>query len=768
MITALNLRGLTSMEVEERLRKYGVNQIPEKQQRWLLIFLSKFWGPIPWMLEVTMIFQFALGKSVDGLIIASLLVVNAIISYSYERKAKNSLALLKQRLTIQTRVLRDGMWHLIPAEKLVPGDIVRLRVGDIVPADICLLNGNLAVDQSTLTGESGLVELFEGDSTYAASVIRRGEGVGEVVSTGARTSFSKTANLVQNAKTTHHGEAFVQRIVSNLMALTGILVVGVLLYAYNADIPFSEVLLFTLALLIAAIPVSLPVTFTLATAIGARELARFGVLATRLPAIKEAAGMNVLCCDKTGTITKNELTLIEIHTFNGYNADDLLRLAALASDEATHDPIDVAIVNAARDKNLDLSAFQRLSFTPFDPATKRTEALLNHGKKQIRVMKGASHIIGHLTNIDLHSELESLTPGHRSIAIAADGEMAGLLILQDPPRSDAYLMVRRLQDLGVRVLMISGDSLTTARAVARQVGIMGRACAAEAMQTDFDMHSNNFDVFAKVYPEDKYKLVQALQKTGHIVGMTGDGINDAPAIRQAEIGIAVNTATDITKSAASLVLTGPGLNDILAAVEVGRSIFQRMSTYTLNKIIKTIHMGLFLSLGLVLTGALIVPPTYILLVVLANDLVSMALTTDHVRPSRRPDRWRVWPMVASGSVIAGFWVAFSFAIYFIGRDGLMLNPAQLQTLIFLMLVCVAQANVYIIRERRFFWCSRPSQWMLMATIFDLVVVSFLAVNGILMTALSPIIILQLFAVTILFTITLDFLKVGIFYAFDLR
>jgi H+-transporting ATPase len=768
MITALNLRGLSSLEVEERLRKYGVNQIPEKQQRWLLIFLSKFWGLIPWMLEVTMILQFALGKTVDGAIIAVLLVVNAIISYGYERRAKNALALLKQRLTIQTRVLRDGMWHLIPAEKLVPGDIVRLRVGDIVPADVRLIDGKMAVDQSTLTGESDLVELAEGDSAYAASVIRRGEGIAEVISTGARTSFSKTANLIQTATSTQHGENFVQKIVTQLMILTGILVAGVLLYAYNTAIPFSEVLLFTLALLIAAIPVSLPVTFTLATAIGARELARFGVLATRLPAIKEAAGMNVLCCDKTGTITKNELTLVGVYPFNEYTEDDVLRLAALASDEATHDPIDVAIVSAARERSLDMNGFQRIEFTPFDPATKRTEALLAHGEKQTRVMKGACHVIGQLVNVDFEAEVENRAGGHRCIAVAAGGDMAGILVLQDPPRADASLMVRRLQDLGVRVLMISGDSLTTARAVARQVGIMGRACALEDSDEDFDSRSFHFDVFAKVYPEDKYKLVRALQKNGHVVGMTGDGINDAPAIRQAEIGIAVNTATDITKSAASLVLTGPGLKDMLAAVEVGRSIFQRISTYTLNKIIKTIHMGLFLSLGLVLTGGLIVPPTYILLVVLANDLVSMALTTDRVHPSPRPNRWRVGPMVASGVALSLAWVAFSFAVYFIGRDGLMLNPAQLQTLIFLMLVVVAQANVYLIRERRFFWCSRPSQWMLLATVFDLVVVGFLAINGILMTALSPIIILQLFAVTILFTIALDFLKVGTFYAFDLR
>lgn len=768
MITALNLRGLSSIEVEERLRKYGVNQIPEQPQRWLLAFLLKFWGPIPWMLEVTMILQFALGKTVDGAIIAVLLVVNAIISYGYERRAKNSLALLKQRLTIQSRVLRDGMWHLVPAEQLVPGDIIRLRVGDIVPADVRLIGGRLSVDQSTLTGESDPVDLAEGDSAYAASVIRRGEGVAEVTSTGMRTSFSKTANLVQTASTTQHGEVFVQKIVTNLMTLTGILVAGVMLYAQFTNIPFSDVLLFTLALLIAAIPVSLPVTFTLATAIGARELARFGVLATRLPAIKEAAGMNVLCCDKTGTITKNELALVGVYPFNEYTEDDVLRLAALASDEATHDPIDIAIVSAARERGLDVNGFRRVEFIPFDPATKRTEALVQHGEKQMRVMKGACHVIGQLVNVDFEAEVENRAGGHRCIAIAADNGLAGLLVLQDPPRSDAMVMVRRLQDLGVRVLMISGDSLTTARAIARQVGIMGRACALEGSNEDFDSRSFHFDVFAKVYPEDKYKLVQALQKNGHIVGMTGDGINDAPAIRQAEIGIAVNTATDITKSAASLVLTGPGLKDILAAVEVGRSIFQRISTYTLNKIIKTIHMGLFLSLGLVLTGGLIVPPTYILLVVLANDLVSMALTTDHVRPSPRPDRWRVWPMVASGLVLSLAWVAFSFAIYAIGRYGLMLNAAQLQTLIFLMLVGVAQANVYLIRERRFFWCSRPSQWMLLATVFDLVVVSFLAVNGILMAALSPVIILQLFAVTILFTIVLDFVKVGVFYAFDMR
>ncbi|MEZ4672241.1 MAG: plasma-membrane proton-efflux P-type ATPase [Anaerolineae bacterium] len=782
MITHLNktsYQGLTHTEAQRRLQEYGANQISDEPRHPVMAFLSKFWGPIPWMLEATLVLQFALGKTVDAFIIAIVLMVNAIISYAFERKAQGSLALLQEQLRIQTRVLRDSDWQMIPAQELVPGDVVRLRVGDLVPADVRLLDGAIAVDQSSLTGETNLVELGMDGTAYAASVIRRGEAVAEISATGIHTSYSKTAKLIQTASSTDHGDVFVQKIVMYLIGFTLLLVIGVLADALAVHLVLSDILLFILALLIAAIPVSLPVTFTLATAVGARKLASSNVLASRLAAVKEAAGMDVLCTDKTGTITQNELSVVATHTYGGYSKSKLLRLAALASDEANQDPIDMAILNAANAAKPRYRKARRLEFTPFDPATKRTEAMIHRkskSKRRVRVIKGAPHIISRLTHndIDLTSVVEQLSAaGNRCIAIATGKKgsplkTAGLLALQDSPRDDAAAVVRGLHELGVRVIMITGDDLPTARSIADHVGITGPACTPEVLQADIASAAANFDVFARVYPEDKYRLVQALQAAGHIVAMTGDGVNDAPAIRQAEIGIAMNNATDITKSAASLILTAPGLKDILSVIEVGRSIFQRITTYTLNKIIKTFHLGLFLTLGLILTGTLIARPLHILLMVLANDLVSMSLTTDQVTPSPKPNQWRITPLIGCGLALALGWLVFSFGVFFVGRDILLLDPDHMDTLMFLMLVFVAGSNVYLIRERRFFWRSRPGKWLVLATVVDLVIVTLLAVKGILMAALNPLFILELLGATIGFMVVLDILKTWLFRRFGIQ
>lgn len=771
--------GLTTAEAMRRLQIYGINQIAEERRHPVIAFLRKFWGAIPGMLEVTMILQFALGKLTDALIIIVLLIVNAVIGFSFERKAQRSLALLQQQLRIQARVLRDGEWKLILSQELVPGDVIRLRAGDLIPADVCLIDGAIAVDQSSLTGETELIEITIEQEAFAGSVIRRGEAIAEIRATGTQTSYGKTASLVQGARPTDQGDVFVQKIVVYLLGFTGILVIGVLLDALSIHLALADALLFALALLIAAIPVSLPVTFTLASAVGARRLAHNNVLAARLTAVKEAAGMDVLCTDKTGTITQNELAVVATKTYNGYSKSKLLRLAALAADEAVHDPIDSAILNAAQTVKRRYRKAQRLEFIPFDPATKRTESLIHRrskGKKRLRVVKGSPHIVSRLTHndVDFTTDVEWwATEGNRCIAIAAGKpgktlKTVGLLALRDEPREEAAEVVSSLHKLGVRVIMITGDDLATARSIAEQVGITGDVCTPETLHADIASAAAQFDIFARVYPEDKYRLVDALQSAGHIVGMTGDGINDAPAIRQAEIGIAMNNATDITKSAASLILTAPGLKDMLSAIETGRAIFQRITTYTLNKIIKTFHVGLFLSLGLLLTRTLIVSPMHILLMVLANDLVSMSLTTDHVHPSPKPNQWRSVPLIVCGLILAFGWLTFSFGIFFIGHDLLLLDAAQMDTLMFLMLVFVAIANVYLIRERRLFWRSLPGKWLVVASGIDVVLVSLLATSGILMTAVDFMLILELLVATIGFMLLLDAVKVLLFRRFGVQ
>lgn len=779
MISQISHSGLTTTEAAQRLQTYGMNQIAEKQRHPVIAFLRRFWGVIPWMLEITLLLQFALGKLTDAFIIMALLIINAVIGFSFEWKAQRSLALLQQQLRIHARVLRNDEWKIILSQELVPGDVIRLRAGDLIPADVCLIDGAVAVDQSSLTGETKLIEITSEQQAFAGSVIRRGEAIAEILATGIHTSYGKTASLVQNARPTDQSDMFVQKIVIYLLGFTGLLVIGVLLDALSIHLPFADVLLFALALLIAAIPVSLPVTFTLASALGARRLAHNNVLAARLAAVKEAAGMDVLCTDKTGTITQNELAVTTVQTYNGYSKSKLLRLAALAADEAAHDPIDTAILNAAQTVKQRYRKAQRLEFIPFDPATKRTESIIHRrskNKKRLRVVKGSPHIISHLTDndVDFTADVERwAAEGNRCIAIAVGRpgktlKTAGVLALRDEPREEAAEVVSGLRELGVRVIMITGDDLSTARSIAEQVGITGDVCTPETLHADMASAAAQFDIFARVYPEDKYRLVETLQSAGHIVGMTGDGINDAPAIRQAEIGIAMNNATDITKSAASLILTAPGLKDMSSAIEIGRTIFQRITTYTLNKIIKTFHVGLFLSLGLLLTGTLLVSPMHILLMVLANDLVSMSLTTDHVRPSPQPNRWRTTPLILSGLILALGWLVFSFGIFFIGHDGLRLDADRLDTVMLVMLVFIAIANVYLIRERHLFWRSMPGKWLVMASGFDLIVMTFLATSGILMTKVDFTLISALLMAIVGFMLLLDIVKVWLFRRFGIQ
>jgi H+-transporting ATPase len=763
------IKGLTVDEVRERLGRYGPNEIPEEQPRLVRLFLRKLWAPVPWMLEITFVLEVALGRFTQAVIIAGLLLLNAALSFFQENRARSAVRLLRQRLAILVRAFRDGRWARTLAQDLVPGDVIYVRVGDLVPADMRILDGLIVVDQSTLTGESTPAEVGPGSATYAGSVVQRGEATAEVTSTGRNTYYGKTAELVHGAAGPGQLEKVIFTIVRYLVAIDVVLVVAVLVYALTSGLQFFDILPFTLILLVASVPVALPATYTLAGALGSVELAHRGVLVTRLSAIEEAAGMDVLCCDKTGTLTQNSLTLVATHVHPPSTENEVLRLAALASDDATQDPIDLAILAAARSRDLLEQLPQRLQFLPFDPATKRSEALVREGDKDLRIVKGATLVVASLASCEGNVSADAdrfAAQGCRVLAVAAGSEgrlrLAGLLALQDPPRADSAALVRGLEDLGVRVVMVTGDGLATAQAVAAQVAISGRACPADAPSWQIDGMDLNCGVFAGVLPEHKFRLVAAFQEAGHVVGMTGDGVNDAPALKQAEIGVAVANATDVAKAAASLVLTRPGLGDLLAAVETGRRIYQRMLTYTLNKIVKTIQVAFFLSLGLLLTGDFVTTPRLILLLLFANDFVTMSLAADRVSFSRKPDHWRVRPLALSAVALALAWLVFSFAVLYIGREVLNLELPGVQTLVFVMLVFTGQANVYLVRERRSLWRSPPGSWLAISSIVDVIGVTFLATQGILMSAISPVLVFGLLASVMVYLFVLDVMKVRLF------
>lgn len=768
-------RGLTGTEARQRLSTYGPNLIAEDRPSPLRLFARKFWAPVPWMLEATIALQLALGKADEAAIIAVLLIFNAILGFAQEHRANNALALLKSKLAIQVRVMRDGVWQLAPAQELVPGDAVHLRMGDLAPADIVLSQGELQLDQSALTGESLPVETGPGALVNAGAIVRRGEATGEVTATGAHTRFGKTAELVRVAKTTSHLETLIVSIVKYLVTLDAILVAALLLYSLIYGIAWTEVLPFALILLVASVPIALPATYTLATALGALELAKNGVLVTRLSAIEEAAAMDVLASDKTGTITQNRLALDALIARPPCTDNELLRYAALACDPSTQDPIDIAILEAARSRGLLDALPQRTGFTPFAPDTKRAEAEYLVDGVRLRVIKGAPRMLAGMTREapDISAEVAKLgADGARVLAVAvetaAEGlHVAGLVALQDPPREDAAGLIKSLQELGVRVVMITGDGPATARAVAERVGIGSRVCPPERLDDALRQGVLDYDLFARVLPEDKFRLVQALQRDAHVVGMSGDGVNDAPALKQAEVGIAVANATDVAKAAASLVLTNPGLADVKAAVQTSRRISQRMFTYTMNKIIKTLEIAVFLSAGLMLTGVFVITPLLIVLLLFTNDFVTMAIATDRVSYSLKPERWDIARLIKAAGVLAALVLTLSFSVFFAARDLLLMPLDQLQTLIFVMLVFTGQANIYLVRERRHFWQSRPGGWLMLASMLDIALVSLLANRGILMSAIPAWLIAALMGLVMLYMVAADFVKIRVFRRFGI-
>ncbi len=770
--------GLTGPAAADRLARYGPNEIGEERRRRIRALAGKLSGPVPWLLEAAIVLEIAAGKAAEAVIIAMLVVFNAVLSFVQEDRAQGALTLLRQRLQVRARVRRDGRWQVTDARELVPGDLVHVRLGDVIPADMTVAEGTVRADQSVLTGESAEVEAGPGGRLFAGSLLRRGEATGTVSATGAATYYGRTAELVRTARTASHLEHTIFRVVWALLALDGVLVVAIAAYGIATKLPLAELLPFVLILVVASVPVALPATFTLASALGAVELARTGVLVTRLSAIEEAAAMDLLCTDKTGTITANQLSVTAVRPYSGADESKVLALAAAASDDATQDPIDLAVLAAARSAGAAGPA-ARLSFTPFDPATKRSEAVIGADGTPVRVVKGAPQVIADLVSAapEVSEDVAALADGGARVLAVASGraveagqpalKLAGLISLADPPRPDSAPLIARLAALGIRVIMVTGDTAPTATSVARQVGIGTRVGQAAMLQEPSGAQVSlaepdaglDFDVLAGVLPEDKLRLVERAQRAGHVTGMTGDGVNDAPALRRAEVGIAVAAATDVAKSAASMVLTDPGLANIVAAVETGRRVYQRMLTYTLNKIVKTFQIALFLAVGLLVTRQFVTTPRLVLLLLFANDFVTMSLATDHVSFSPRPDRWRVPALSLAAMGIAVPWLAVSFTTFYVGRDVLGLGLAATQTLVFVMLVATGQATVYLVRERRHLWQSRPSAWMLIATAADLAVVVILASLGVLMAAVPVSYILVLLGAVAGATLVLDAVKV---------
>ncbi len=761
-----SVSGLTSEEAAVRLKKFGPNATPDTAVHPLRSALSKFWTPVPWMLEAAIVLEVALGKYVEATVIAALLVFNAALGFFQESRAQATLAALKSRLALNASVRRGGDWAIVPAVSLVPGDIVKLSLGAVVAADVRIVEGSVLLDQSMLTGESIPIEAGPGLQTYAGALVRRGEAVAEVTATGTRTKFGRTAELVRTAHVTSSEQKAVLRVVRNLAIFNSVVIIMLVAYAYRLAMPVAEIVPLVLTGILASIPVALPATFTVAAALGARALARLGVLPTRLSAVDEAATIDVLCADKTGTLTLNELTVTAVHPAPGFDEAGLLGLAAIASADGGQDPVDAAIRSAASSKGAKLPKL--IKFIPFDPAKKTSEATAvdPSGGGTVRVVKGAYAAVTGLAPAlpELSAAAKELeAKGFRLLAVATGTaeamRIAGLIALSDPPRADSAALVTEMRTLGVRTVMVTGDAPATAAIVGRAVGLDGAVCPPGPISDA--VTPEQFAVFAGVLPEDKYKLVKAFQKGGHNVAMCGDGANDAPALRQAQMGIAVSTATDVAKSAAGIVLTKPGLGGIVASVKEGRMTFQRILTYTLSSVNKKVVQVLFLAVGLVMTGHAILTPMLMVIIMLTSDFLGMSLTTDNVSPSRLSNAWRIGNLTMVGIFMGVCELAFCTAVLAIGKFRLGLGIEALQTVAFLAIVFGNEASLYAIRARQHLW-SMPSRWLVVSSVADVVIGSTLAICGIAMTALPVILVAGTLAAAVAFAFVADVAKIPVF------
>ena len=748
--------GLTNDEAKKRLTQYGPNEIEEKKTNMFLKFLSYFWGPIPWMIEVAVILSAVARHWPDFFIILVLLMANSVVGFWEEHEAGNAIAALKAKLAVNARVKRDGKWITPPARELVPGDVIRLRLGDIVPADARLLEGDpVEVDQSALTGESLPASRKTGESVYSGSIIRRGEIGAIVYATGTNTYFGKTAQLVQDAKTVSHFQKAVLKIGNYLIILAVALVAVIITVAIIRGDKILTTLQFALVLTVAAIPVAMPTVLSVTMAVGARLLAKKKAIVSKLVAIEELAGVDVLCADKTGTLTQNKLTLGEPFCVNDITADQVILNGALASRAENNDTIDMAVLDGLKDKN-SLKDYKAVHFQPFDPVHKRTEATVKaKDGKTFKVTKGAPQVILKLS--DNAGKVKSAVDkavndfaerGFRSLGVArAEGtgkwQFIGVLPLFDPPRKDAKATIATALAMGVKIKMVTGDALAIARETAKKLdmgtnildaGSLGDSKKKESAEVTESIEKA--DGFAQVFPEHKFHIVDVLQKNGHIVGMTGDGVNDAPALKKSDCGIAVSSATDAARSAAAIVLTTPGLTVIIDAIKESRRIFQRMNSYAIYRIAETLRVLFFMTLAILIFNFYPVTAVMIVMLALLNDGAILSIAYDNVHYRDKPEAWNMRMVLGISTVLGTIGVIAAFGLFYLGLKVFHLDHAHIQTLMYLKLSIAGHLTIFLTRTRGPFWSIRPAKILWMAVLGTQTVATLIAVYGLFMTPLG--------------------------------
>ena len=752
----LSANGLTQAEAQKRLTQYGPNEIEEKKTNELLKFLSYFWGPIPWMIEAAVILSAVARHWPDFGIILVLLLANAVVGFWEEHQAGNAIAALKATLAIKARVKRDGKWVTPAARELVPGDVIRVRMGDIVPADARLQEGDpIEVDQSALTGESLPVTRKSGEAVFSGSIVRQGEIGALVYATGTNTYFGKTAELVQGAQSVSHFQRAVLKIGNYLIILAVVLVATIIGFAIFRGDPIVTTLQFALVLTVAAIPVAMPTVLSVTMAVGARLLAKQKAIVTRLVAIEELAGVDVLCADKTGTLTQNKLTLGDPFSVNNVTAEQVILNAALASRADNNDTIDLAVLGGLKSDQA-LKGYKVTHFQPFDPVHKRTEATVTGTDgKGFKATKGAPQVIlalsanaGEVKPAVDKAVNEFAARGFRSLGVArADGvskwQFLGVLPLFDPPRVDAKATIATARQMGVKVKMVTGDALAIAQETAKKLGMgtnifdaSGFGDTKHQETAQLAQSIENADGFAQVFPEHKFHIVDVLQKRGHIVGMTGDGVNDAPALKKADCGIAVSSATDAARAAAAIVLMTPGLSVIIDGIKESRRIFQRMNSYAMYRIAETLRVLLFMTSAILVFNFYPLTAVMIVMLALLNDGAILSIAYDNVHYKDQPEAWNMPVVLGIATVLGIIGVVAAFGLFYLGERVFHLDRAHIQTLMYLKLSVAGHLTIFLTRTRGPFWSIRPARILWIAVLGTQIVATLIAVYGVFMTPLG--------------------------------
>jgi len=781
------INGLDEAEAERRIKTFGLNEVIEKKRNPVLSFLSRYWGPMPWLLEAAMVLAYILKHYLESGIIFFLLTVNAIIGFTEARGSEKALEALKKRLAVKARVKRDGTWTIKNARELVPGDVISVGLGDIVPADAKIISGEILVDQAALTGESLPADLLPSDIIFSGSIVKRAEATCIVVNTGINTYFGKAAELVKIAKPQSHQEQVMMAIVKYMMyvALAALAIVAG--YAVFIGTGILTILTFAVIFLMGAVPVALPAVLTIVQSVGATELAKKNVLVTRLDSIEDAASIDFLCLDKTGTITENKLSIADVIPFPGYSNNDVVLTAALASGELGQDAIDTVVIEHAQNMKVDLSKYKQTSFTPFEPSTRITEAVITYDDKQFKAVKGAPQVVLSISkdvndkeNVRTANEMveEMSLKGYRTLGVARSDDndltntkLVGLLSLADPARPDSKDMIEGARRLGVRPIMLTGDNIAIAREIAGRISLGNRIIRIHEIEHLSEEEQakavEDADGFAEIYPEDKYRIVKLLQSRGHLVGMTGDGVNDAPALKQAEMGIAVSNSTDVAKASASLVLTEPGVKVIIDAIKTSRHIYQRMLTWVINKVTKVIQVIGLLTVGFFWFHDTVLSLLGMALLIFANDFVTMSLATDNVEYAASPNEWNVKNITFASLIIGALLVMEGAIALFVGEHYFHMEFAPLRTFVMLTLVFTSQFRVYIVRERKYFWSSCPGRELILSTAGAVILFALLGIYGLIVPRITPLQMLFALIFSAVFTFAIDYPKYLAFRKFGL-